>query len=180
MRGIRRRRHLSYTLWVGDGDMAETILSYLLAEESSNPQRISKKMGGLGSGEDGISLIPLGRDGEWEDYKTKMSWTMHPEKPGCGEALGQVPGGSGLGVNAEDHGSSLRTQSTPPSGELPRILTVNRIPYRIWFATSHQEVETKISFPLFRGNGSWCRISRIQSSSHHIISELKNSPPQAI
>ena len=36
--------------------MAETILSYLLAElESSNPQRISKKMGGLGSGEDGIS-----------------------------------------------------------------------------------------------------------------------------
>jgi hypothetical protein len=29
--GIRRRRHLSYTLWVGDGeweDMAETILSY--------------------------------------------------------------------------------------------------------------------------------------------------------
>jgi hypothetical protein len=49
--------------WEG---MAETILSYLLAEESSNPQRISKKMGGLGSGEDGISLIPLGRDGEWE------------------------------------------------------------------------------------------------------------------
>src|SRR6516165_9883106 len=49
--GIRRRRHLSYTLWVGDGeweDMAETILSYLLVEESSNPQRISKKMGGLG------------------------------------------------------------------------------------------------------------------------------------
>jgi hypothetical protein len=27
-----------------------------------------------------------------------MSWTMHPEKPGYGEALGQVPGGSGLGV----------------------------------------------------------------------------------
>src|SRR5262252_9671760 len=55
--------------------------------------------------------------------------------------------------------------------------------YRIWFATSHQEVETKISFPLFRlfrGNGSWCRISRVQSPSHHIISELKNSPPQAI
>src|SRR6516165_12295183 len=33
-------------------------------------------------------------------YKTKISWTMHPEKPGCGrpvpsassEALGQVPG----------------------------------------------------------------------------------------
>jgi hypothetical protein len=41
--------------------MAETILSYLLAEESSNPQRISKKMGGLGTGEDGISLIPLTR-----------------------------------------------------------------------------------------------------------------------
>jgi hypothetical protein len=40
--------------------MAETILSYLLAEESSNPQRISKKVGGLGSGEDGISLISLG------------------------------------------------------------------------------------------------------------------------
>jgi len=37
-------------------------------------------MGDLGSGEDGIFLIPLGRDGEWEDYKTKMSWTMHPEK----------------------------------------------------------------------------------------------------
>src|SRR6516164_291703 len=58
-----------------------------------------------------------------------------------------------------------------------------RIPYRIWFATSHREVETKISFPLFRlfrGNGSWCRISRVQSPSHHIISELKNSPPQAI
>src|SRR6516225_3443798 len=40
-------------------------------------------------------------------YKTKMSWTMHlRKKPGCGrpvlpsaspEALGQVPGGSGLG-----------------------------------------------------------------------------------
>jgi hypothetical protein len=58
------KRHLSYTLWAGDGeweDMAETILSYLLAElESSNPQRISKKMGGLGSGEDGISPIPCG------------------------------------------------------------------------------------------------------------------------
>jgi hypothetical protein len=41
--------------------MAETILSYLLAElESSNPQRISKKMGGLESGEDGISPIPCG------------------------------------------------------------------------------------------------------------------------
>ena len=59
-----RRRHLSYTLWVGDGeweDMAETILSYLLAElESSNPQRIWKKMGDLESGEDGISPIPCG------------------------------------------------------------------------------------------------------------------------
>src|SRR6516162_7584368 len=31
-------------------------------------------------------------------------------------------------------------------------------------------------FRLFRGNGSWCRISRIQSPSHHIISELKSSP----
>src|SRR6516165_7958577 len=51
----------------------------------------------------------------------------------------------------------------------PRILTVNRIPYRIWFATSHQEVETKISFPLFRGNGSWCRISRIQSSRCRLL-----------
>ena len=29
-------------------------------------------------------------------------------------------------------------------------------------------------------HGSWCRISRIQSPSHHIISELKSSPPQAI
>jgi hypothetical protein len=29
-------------------------------EESSNPQRISKKMGDLGSGEDGISPIPCG------------------------------------------------------------------------------------------------------------------------
>src|SRR6516162_9617672 len=50
--GIRRRWHLSYTLWVGMENgktwpMAETILSYLLAEpESSNPQRISKKIGG--------------------------------------------------------------------------------------------------------------------------------------
>src|SRR6516162_4197846 len=33
-------------------------------------------------------------------------------------------------------------------------------------------------FRLFRGNGSWCRISRIQSPSHHIISELKSSPPK--
>src|SRR6516165_10730883 len=47
--GIRRRRHLSYTLWAGMENrktwpMAETILSYLLAElESSNPQRISQK-----------------------------------------------------------------------------------------------------------------------------------------
>jgi hypothetical protein len=61
-----RRPHLSYTLWVGmeNGKTwprpAETILSYLLAEESSNPQRISKKTGGLGSGEDGISPIPYG------------------------------------------------------------------------------------------------------------------------
>ena len=42
-----------------------------------------------------------------------------------------------------------------------------------------QELETKIIFPLFRlfrGNGSWCRISRIQSPSHHIIFELKSSP----
>jgi adenine-specific DNA-methyltransferase len=28
-------------------------------------------MGGLGSGEDGISLISLGRDGEWEDYNVQ-------------------------------------------------------------------------------------------------------------
>ena len=35
-------------------------------------------------------------------------------------------------------------------------------------------------FWLFRGNGSWCRISRVQSPSHHIISEPKNSPLQAI
>ena len=27
-------------------------------------------------------------------------------------------------------------------------------------------------------HGSWCRISRIQSPSHHIISELKSSPPK--
>ena len=47
-------------------------LSDLLAElESSNPQRISKKIGGLGSGEDGISPIPsgsgwrMGRHGPW-------------------------------------------------------------------------------------------------------------------
>src|SRR6516165_6486173 len=33
-------------------------------------------------------------------------------------------------------------------------------------------------FRLFPGNGSWCRISRIQSPSHHIISELKSSPPK--
>ena len=76
--------------------MAETILSYLLAEESSNPQRISKKRAAWESGEDGISLISLGRDGEWEDYKTKMSWTMHPEKTRLRPtgALGQVPVGS--------------------------------------------------------------------------------------
>ena len=34
-------------------------------------------------------------------------------------------------------------------------------------------------FPFFRGNGSSCRISRVQSPNHHIISE-QNSPPQAI
>src|SRR6516162_5618240 len=79
-----------------------------------------------------------------------------------------------------DEGRRERQASNYGSRIPPRILTVNRIPYRIWLATSHQEVETKISFPLFRGNGSWCRISRIQSSSHHIISELKSSPPQAI
>src|SRR6516162_8701173 len=45
-------------------DMAE-ILSYLLAEESSNPQRISKKIGGLGSGEDGISPIPFPISGKY-------------------------------------------------------------------------------------------------------------------
>jgi hypothetical protein len=86
------------------------------------------------------------------------------------KALGQVPRGSGLGVNAEDHGSWPMRWSF-----------LYRIPYRIWFATSHQEVETKIIFPLFRlfrGNGSWCRISRIQSPSHHIISELKSSLPK--
>src|SRR6516164_5357687 len=42
-----------------------------------------------------------------------MFATIEVQKPGCGrpvlpsassEALGQVPGGSGLGVNAEDHG----------------------------------------------------------------------------
>src|SRR6516164_5614793 len=41
----------SYTLWVG---MENAEL------ESSNPPRISKKMGGLASGEDGISPIPCG------------------------------------------------------------------------------------------------------------------------
>jgi hypothetical protein len=78
--GIRRRRHLSYTLWVGDGeweDMAE-ILSYLLAEESSNRQRISKKMGGLGSGEDGISPIPCGPGMEngktWPRPSYRICW----------------------------------------------------------------------------------------------------------
>ena len=42
-----------------------------------------------------------------------MFATIEVQKPGCGrpvspsassEALGQVPGGRGLGVNAEDHG----------------------------------------------------------------------------
>src|SRR6516165_4688921 len=83
--------------------MAETILSYLLAElESSNPQRISKKMGGLGSGEDGISLIPCGSGMEnGKVTRLKCPGRCIRKKPGCGrpvlpsassEALGQVPG----------------------------------------------------------------------------------------
>ena len=51
--------------------MTETILSYLLAElESSNPQRISKKIGGLGSGEDGISLTL------WVGMENGKTWPM--------------------------------------------------------------------------------------------------------
>ena len=72
-------RHILYPM-VGDGEWEDPrpSLSYLLAElESSNPQRISKKMGGLGSGEDGISLIPLGRDGEWENMaETILSYLL--------------------------------------------------------------------------------------------------------
>jgi hypothetical protein len=52
-----------------------------LAEESSNPQTIPKKMGDLGSGEDGISPIPCGSGMEnGKITRLKMSWTMHPEK----------------------------------------------------------------------------------------------------
>src|SRR6516165_6014576 len=109
-----------------------------------------------------------------------MFATIEVQKPGCGrpvspsassEALGQVPGGSGLGVNAEDHGSWPMRWSF-----------LYRIPYRIWFATSHQEVETKIIFPLFRlfrGNGSWCRISRIQSPSLRHYEALKRPTRRA-
>src|SRR5215470_14362822 len=58
-----------------------------------------------------------------------MFATIELQKPGCGrpvspsassEALGQVPGGSGLGVNAEDHGSWPMRWSF-----------LYRIPYRI-------------------------------------------------
>ena len=63
--------------------MAETILSYLLAEESSNPQMISKKMGVWESGEDGISLISLGRDGEWD--KVAITTVHFPEGNSSGD-----------------------------------------------------------------------------------------------
>src|SRR6516162_8323271 len=80
--GIRRRRHLSYNLWVGDGeweDMSETILSYLLAEESSNPQRISKKWAVWESGEDGISPIPCGSGMENGKTRDHISLGREPE-----------------------------------------------------------------------------------------------------
>jgi hypothetical protein len=59
-----------------------------VGEESSNRKGFRKKWAIWESGEDGISLISLGRYGEWEDYKTKMSWTMYPVQnvfwpPGC-------------------------------------------------------------------------------------------------
>src|SRR6516164_1528970 len=100
-------------------------------------------MGDLESGEDGISLIPCGSGMEnGKITRLKCPGRCIRKKPGCGrpvlpsassEALGQVPGGSGLGVNAEDHGSWPMGWSF-----------LYRIPYRIWSATSHQEVETKI------------------------------------
>src|SRR6516164_3124047 len=72
-------------------------------------------MGDLESGEDGISLIPCGSGMEnGKITRLKCPGRCIRKKPGCGrpvlpsassEALGQVPGGSGLGVNAEDHGS---------------------------------------------------------------------------
>src|SRR6516164_1373878 len=43
-----------------NGQGASSGYFVFMAEESSNPQRIAKKMGGLGSGEDGISPIPCG------------------------------------------------------------------------------------------------------------------------
>ena len=98
--------------------MAETILSYLLAEESSNPQRISKKNGRSGiRRRRHLSYTLWVGDGEWEN----MAETI-------GEALGQVPGGSGLGVTVMqrimglvcEHKVLPLTQSPPPSGELVR------------------------------------------------------------
>ena len=119
-------------------------------------------MGVWESGEDGISLISLGRDGVLDDASGKNQAAadrychqLHL-KPWA-----QVPGGSGLGVNAEDHGSWPIRWSF-----------LYRIPYRIWFETSmglgqcggrfyigfhivwfetsRQEVEAEIIFPPFR------------------------------
>src|SRR6516162_748963 len=96
--GIRKRRHLSYTLWVGDGELGRhgrDHLSYLLAEESSNPR--FRKNGRSGNQEKTASLLyPVGRG--WRNAKKwasgnqektasllypwvgmEMSWTMHPE-----------------------------------------------------------------------------------------------------
>src|SRR6516164_9221330 len=51
-------------------------------EESSNPQRISKKMGDLGSGEDGISPIPCGSGMEngktWPRPSYRICWRGRP------------------------------------------------------------------------------------------------------
>ena len=67
--GIRRRRHLSYTLWVGDGEMQKNgrlgirrrrHLSYILGSGWKCPGRCIRK------------LYP------WVGME--MSWTMHPEK----------------------------------------------------------------------------------------------------
>jgi hypothetical protein len=89
------------------------------------------------------------------------------KKPGCGrpvlpsassEALGQVPGGSGLGINAEDHGSSRRTSifrqmDAAQAEPFKKMLTGSQL--YVWRGNSeiHFEVRTdsvgKVSFTYF-------------------------------
>jgi hypothetical protein len=90
------------------------------------------------------------------------------------EALGQVPGGSGLGINAEDHGSSRRTQSTTPSGELVWLIKAGILnSEQIMPDAPHQPMASFLPFPCPEGRDR-CSAARRCRSADTAAARVRN------